>query len=41
MARFSKEKVFPKAIIIKPKKLAEEETKNIYKLNKINLNLII
>ena len=41
MARSPKEKVFLRAIIIKPKKLAEEEAKNIYKLDKINLDLII
>ena len=41
MVRFSKKKVFPKTIIIKPTKLAEEKVKNIYKLNKINLDLII
>jgi len=41
MAKSSKEKVFLKVIIIKPKKLMEEEVKNIYKLNKINLDLII
>ena len=41
IAKSSKEKVFLRAIIIKPKKLAEEEAKNIYKLNKINLDLII
>ena len=40
-ARSPKKKVFPGAIIIKPKKLAEEETKNIYRLNRINLDLII
>ena len=41
MARFPKEKDFLKAIIIKPKKLMKEKAKNIYKLNRINLNLII
>jgi len=30
-----------KTIIIKFKKIIEKEIKNIYKLNKINLNLII
>ena len=41
MAKSPKKKVFLKAIIIKSKKLVKEEIKNIYKLNKINLNLII
>ena len=40
-ARSPKEKVFPGAIIIKPKKLAEEEAKNIYKPDRVNSDLII
>ena len=41
IARISKEKVFLKVIIIKPKNIAEKEAKNIYKLKKFNLNFII
>jgi hypothetical protein len=41
IARISKGIVFPGIIIIKPKDIAEKEAKNIYKLNKINSDLII
>jgi hypothetical protein len=41
IARAPREKVFPGAIVIKPKDIAEEEAKNIYKPERGNLNLII
>jgi len=41
LAKLPKEKAFPGVIIIKPKKIAKENIKTIYKLNKNNLNLII
>jgi len=40
-AKPPKEKAFPGAIVIKPKKAVEKNVKTIYKLNKNNLNLII
>ena len=41
LAKPLKEKAFLRAIIIKPKKAMEENTKTIYKLNRNNLDLII
>jgi hypothetical protein len=36
-----KDIVFPGTIVIKPKDIAEKEAKNIYKLDRVNLDLII
>ena len=41
IAKTPKEKGFPGAIVIKPKNIAEEEAKNIYRPEKINSDLII
>jgi ribonuclease HI len=41
MARPPKDKTFPGTIIIKPKKTAEEEAKNIYRSDRTNSDLII
>ena len=41
LAKPLKEKAFPEIIVIKPKKVTEENIKTIYKLNRSNLNLII
>jgi hypothetical protein len=41
IARVPKKKAFSGAIVIKPKDIAEEEVKNIYKSKRGNLDLII
>jgi hypothetical protein len=41
IARIPKEIVFLGTIVIKPKDIAEKEAKNIYKLDRINSDLII
>jgi hypothetical protein len=41
IARIPKEIVFPGTIVIKPKDIAEKEVKNIYKLDRVNTDLII
>jgi hypothetical protein len=41
IARIPKGIVFPGIIVIKPKDIAEKEAKNIYKPDKVNLDLII
>jgi hypothetical protein len=41
IARIPKEIVFLGIIVIKPKDIAEKEAKNIYKLDRVNLDLII
>jgi hypothetical protein len=41
IARAPREKAFPGTIVIKPKDIAEEEAKNIYKPKRSNLDLII
>ena len=41
IAKTPKEKAFPGAIVIKPKNIAEEEAKNIYRPEKVNSDLII
>ena len=41
IARTPKERVFPGGIVIKSKTIAEKEAENIYKSERINLDLII